>query len=104
MARDVETSSDPVYRSSLRELRWILFIWFIFLLWVVGYCGLFGYQTEEAALTTILGMPSWVFGGVFLPWIAATIVTCWFALTQIEDHPLQDPTADDETSGEPADG
>lgn len=102
MTRDDQTPSDPVFRSSLRELRSILVIWTVFLIWVVGYCGLFGYEptdpTEETALKTILGMPSWVFGGIFIPWIVATIVICWFALTQIEDHPLQDPVADDESS------
>lgn len=105
MTRDADNaSSDPVYRSSLRELRSILIIWFIFLLWVVGYCSLFGYHTEEATLTTVLGMPSWVFGGIFVPWIAATLLICCFALTKIEDHPLDDPAPEEETSQEPADG
>jgi hypothetical protein len=31
-----------------------------------------------------------VFWGVFVPWIVATLVTGWFALTQIEDHVLPD--------------
>ena len=104
MSHDIESSSDPVHRSSLRELRWILLLWLINLLWVVGYCRLFGYQSEGEPLTTVLGMPSWVFGGVFAPWIVATTVICWFALTQIEDHPLQDPAPEDATSREQTDG
>jgi hypothetical protein len=104
MARDAESSSDPVYRSSLRELRWILILWGINFAWVIGYCSLFGYQSEGEALTTVLGMPSWVFWGIFTPWIVATLVITWFALTQIEDHPLEDPDLDETTSGEPSDG
>jgi hypothetical protein len=104
MAREVESPSDPVYRSALRESRWILLIWLINMLWVVGYCGLFGYHIEDQTLTTVLGMPSWVFGGIFMPWIVATTVICWFAVTQIEDHPLEDAAAADEKLEEHTDG
>lgn len=104
MARDLESSPDPVYRSALRESRWILVLWLINMLWVVGYCSLFGYHSADEPLTTVLGMPSWVFGGIFMPWIVATTVISWFALTQIEDHPLHDPAPADEESEEQTDG
>ncbi|MGI9440973.1 MAG: hypothetical protein ACR2N1_00825 [Rubripirellula sp.] len=87
---------DPVYKSSLRELKWILVIWLVHFLWVVGYCSAFGYMprrytlTFSGYITTVIGMPSWVFWGVFVPWISASLVTTWFALTQIEDHDLPD--------------
>ena len=85
-----ETQADPVFASSLRELKWILVVWLVNFLWVVGYCAMYGYQSESRPLTTVLGMPSWVFGGIFAPWIVATVISSWFALTQMEDHPLEE--------------
>ncbi len=92
---------DPVYASSLRELKWILIIWLINAIWVVGYCVWFGYPDEERPLTTVLGMPSWVFWGVLVPWIVAATVSSWFALTQMEDHPLdeREPTVSEHNRG-----
>ncbi len=89
--------TNPVYTSSLRELKWILVIWTIAFLWVIGYCGLYSYlDTEQASsITTILGMPSWVFFGVFVPWIVGTTTSIWFAISQIEDLPLDHQTMDD---------
>ncbi len=90
MLKETEPPLDPVFKSSVRELRWILVIWFIHFIWVLGYCYTFGYPDSEQPLSTVLGMPSWVFWGVFAPWITATAISIWFALTQIEDHALTD--------------
>ena len=90
MIQEYDPPVDPVFKTSLRELKWIFVIWFVHFVWVVGYCYAFGYQTQENELTTVIGMPSWVFWGVFIPWISATLVSTWFALTQIEDHDLPD--------------
>lgn len=90
MKSDVKSSPDPVYQSSLRESRWILLFWVAFFVWVVGYSSLFGYPAEGEPIDTVIGMPAWVFWGVFLPWIISGLVTIWFALTQIEDHPLEE--------------
>ena len=99
---------DPVYVTSLREAYWIVAAWAVNCLWVVGYCRLRGYDSVDVEnLRTILGMPAWVFWGIFLPWIAATVFTIWFALKCIADHPLggesetgegaadRDPSGDD---------
>ena len=91
MAQEHDSPVDPVFASSLREFKWILLIWLVFFLWVIGYCYAFGYPDPETPLVTVIGMPSWVFWGIFLPWIAATLASTWFALTQIKDHPLPDP-------------
>ena len=100
---NTETQSDPVFASSLRELRWIVLIWLVNFCWVVGYCRAYGYPSEGQPLATVLGMPSWVFWGIFVPWIVAAVVTSWFALTQIEDHPLESSPAS-ETQGKRCDG
>lgn len=88
--------ADPLYRSSLRELRWIVSIWLVTFVWVIGYCRLFGYNGDQPVELT-LGMPSWVFWGIVIPWIVATVVSCWFALTQMQDHPLEDASPDEES-------
>lgn len=99
MDSDTNSSPDPVYRSSLRESRWILLYWAVFFVWVVGYSTLYGYPPEDQPLVTVLGMPSWVFWGVFLPWIVSGVIGIWFALTQIEDHPLDDVADAEDSDG-----
>jgi len=90
MAQEPDSPPDPVFESSLREFKWMLVIWLIHFLWVIGYCYAYGYPAPETPLVTVLGMPSWVFWGIFVPWIVATLISTWFALTQIKDHPLPD--------------
>lgn len=81
-------TNQSSFRSSLRELKWILAIWAVSFVWVFSYCAMFGYSTDNEIKLT-WGIPSWAFWGVFVPWTAATVVSCWFALTQMEDHPLE---------------
>jgi hypothetical protein len=90
MESDTKSSPDPVFQSSLRESWRILVFWAVFFVWVVGYSSLFGYPEEGEPIATVFGMPSWVFWGVFLPWIVSGAIMIWFALTQIEDHPLDE--------------
>lgn len=93
MSESSDASSDAIHSSSLREFWWILLIWGACFAWTIGYCRVFGYELDEPIALTF-GMPSWAFWGVFVPWGIATIVSCWFALTQMQDHPLDsDATA-----------
>jgi hypothetical protein len=93
---------DPLVSHSLREAKWIVVIWLVTFIWVVGYCARFGYHEAGTAVPTIFGMPSWVFWGVALPWAAATVVSSWFALFQIADDSLVgDPPAGDPPAGDP---
>ena len=80
-------SNDALFQSSRRELKWIVIIWAVTFAWVITYCRLFGYSSGEPVELT-LGIPSWAFWGVFAPWGIATGVSCWFALTKMQDHPL----------------
>ena len=99
-------STDPVYKSSFRESIWILGIWAACFLYTVIYCYLNGYLTHEphlnstgpaigslvgklesfnrlpASLTTPLGLgiPDWVFYGIFCPSAVAIIITIIFCL------------------------
>ena len=90
---------DPLYVSSLREAKGIATIWGVSFLWVLGYCTLFGYQTDATDLRLVWGMPSWVFWGILLPWIASVLATTWFALTQMKDHPLPEESQAERTNG-----
>ena len=102
MSQEPATPLDPVYESSLRESKWILAIWFLNFVWVMGYCGVYGYRPSDEPLTTVCGMPSWVFWGVIVPWLISAAVSTWFALTQIKDHPLPDgPLAKPREDGAP---
>jgi hypothetical protein len=85
--REVEFDGSLVTHT-LREAKWIVVIWAISFLWVIGYCSRYGATGEVGSMATVGGIPAWVFWGIALPWVIATIVTCWFALAYVVDEPL----------------
>ena len=85
------TIDDPLVIHSLREAKWIVVVWIVAFVWVVGYCGRYGYYREGEPAANVCGMPAWVFWGVALPWVTATVVSSWFAIFCITDEPLVDP-------------
>ncbi len=58
--------------------------WVACLLWSLGYSHFFGYGVAD--ITLVLGMPSWVFYGILLPWVAATAFSVWFSLCYMQDE------------------
>lgn len=96
---ETQQELDPVCVSSLRELIWIVVAWTVSFAWVIGYCTWRGYDGEPTEFTLVLGMPSWVFWGILLPWVVVTAFTIWFALTQMADHPLDDVVSEADESG-----
>ena len=79
----------------------ILAAFAVCLVWSVTWCYLAGYRGPgEAGLATVLGMPSWVFWGVLVPWLGADLFACWFCFFFMADDPLGE--CEDET--EPGDG
>ena len=95
---------DPVVVHSRREAIVILVLWAVCLAWTVGYSYLTGYHVDGPVSIT-LGMPTWVFKGVFVPWIAATIVSVVYALWFIADddlgeHEMPPTDAPDDGAGE----
>ncbi|MGB7345644.1 MAG: DUF997 family protein [Pirellulaceae bacterium] len=95
-----ELPPDPIFASSIAELKWILVAWAVSCLWVVGYSVMFGYNIDPDNLQLVWGMPAWVFWGVLLPWICSTMFTIWFARYRMIDQPL--PTAPDEVVASPS--
>lgn len=82
---------DPLLRSSRREMRVALIFWAVFATWVVGAGKWLAYQKLEDGelIQTVMGVPSWVFWVVVLPWIVATVFTIGFATFYMKDHDLE---------------
>ena len=79
-ASDNESGLAPSFLQARRELFVILAGFTIFLIWVLLTCWILGYEAEEGKIDTILGLPDWVFLGVALPWLGASVFTFWFCL------------------------
>lgn len=95
MTSPTETGSehyelDPVFLNSRREAIAIFLLWFFCLLWTVPVSYALGYGQEvvPGQVPTVMGMPSWVFWGLLLPWLAADGVTIWFCFRFIQNDDL----------------
>ena len=60
-------------------------IWFVFFLWVIGVSYPMGYGDIDPA-DTVFGFPAWVFWGIFLPFVVATVLNSVFALVYLKDE------------------
>ncbi len=80
------TSQPLSARTSRREAGLILGIWGAFALWVLGYASLYAYRVDPAEVSLTLGLPSWVFWGIALPWMAATLTTILFSTRIMRDE------------------
>ena len=68
-----DDETDPVLKNSRREAIIIGLAWLAATVYCCGYCYLFGYIRAGRPLGVedvrpILGMPSWVFWGIMVPW------------------------------------
>lgn len=87
---------DPTYLHSLRELVVILILFAVFCGWSILICGLLGYRNADGTdgsgeqIALVLGMPAWVFWGIFLPWIAVDVVAVWFCFFFMKVDDLED--------------
>lgn len=81
---------DPVFLNSRREAIVIFFIWFVAMLWAVPVSYIFGYVdvTDPGSFSTTWGIPTWLFWGILVPWIAADIVTTWFCFCYMKDDDI----------------
>lgn len=92
---DPEYELDPTYSNSLKETKVILVIFAVWATYTLTVAYQLGYPTppksesEPAAeLSTFLGMPSWVFWSIVVPWLAANIVTGWFCFGYFSNDAL----------------
>ena len=87
---------DPVFVNSLRETIVIISLFLFFMFWSVCvsfYMGLDStyVKSNVEEMSLVWGMPSWVFYGVFLPWMIVNIVGVWFCFGFMKDDELDDP-------------
>ena len=85
--------TDPVLKHSQREALIIAGAWLASTIYSCAYSYLFGYIRPGAALGVedvrpMLGMPSWFFWGVLVPWGACALFTFWFAGFVMTDDDL----------------
>ena len=94
----MENPGDDATRSLVancrREMKWMFLFWLLALVWVVGYCSLFGNANEEQPTPTILGLPAWVVWGVFVPWLLSMLFSSFFALRIMADDDLEGSNGD----------
>jgi hypothetical protein len=97
---------DPrvrLLRNARREALIVLAVWAACLLWVVGFSYLRGYQhppehplveagiaraRDAADFSSVAGIPDWLFAGVALPWLIATLFTIVFGMRILRDDDL----------------
>ncbi len=79
---------DPTFLHTRREAWLILAAWLVCLVWTVGYSAVAGYGSPTEEIPITLGMPSWVFWGVLVPWGTATVFSVWFGLFYMADDDL----------------
>jgi hypothetical protein len=85
--------TDPALRNARREAIIIGLAWLASTVYSCGYCYAFGYITTAHArgvdeIQPILGMPSWFFWGVIVPWAACAVFTFGFAGFVMADDDL----------------
>ncbi|MEQ8787760.1 MAG: DUF997 family protein [Pirellulaceae bacterium] len=84
-------SYDPVFVHARRETVVIIALFAFFCVWSIVVCYLLGYRdpSEAAAEVSItFGMPTWVFWGLFVPWIAVDVVAVWFCFFFMKNDEL----------------
>ena len=92
----------PVFVNSRREAIIIFCVWGLGLIWAVPFCYLNGYPAEVDAtdFSTTLGIPTWLFWGILIPWIAADVFTTWFCFCFMKDDDLEGKPESQADAGE----
>ena len=95
---------DTVFLNSRREAVVIFSIWLAGLLWAVPFCYLTGYinNYDPQTFTTTLGIPTWLFWGIAVPWLVADIITTWFCFWYLKDDDLGEMETESEDKRPPA--
>jgi len=87
---DPDLEYDPVFLHSRREAVIIFCLWVMALLWVVPFCYFNGYggNVDPNTISMIMGVPTWLFWGIFVPWLVADVFTIWFCFCYMKDDDL----------------
>ena len=94
---------DPVFLNARREAITIFFVWLAGLAWAVPFCYWNGYldRYDPETFTTTLGVPTWLFWGIAVPWLVADLVTTWFCFFYMKDDDLGQAEEPAAAVGEP---
>ncbi|MCA9093245.1 MAG: hypothetical protein KDA68_07140 [Planctomycetaceae bacterium] len=97
-----EPREDPILISSRREAILVAGLWIAAMIYSVLFSWHFGYPDSLEAvkaedITFVWGVPFWVFWGVFVPWIACSIISILIGLLCMKDEPLGEDVGDDES-------
>ncbi len=80
---------DPLVVHARRQALVILAAFVVCLIWSISWCCLLGYpEPDGGPAAKVLGIPSWVFWSVLVPWIAADLFAFWFCFVFMADDPL----------------
>ncbi len=84
---------DPIFLHSRREAIVIFCIWLLGFAWAVPYCYFNGYlgnitDFDPHNVSTIFGVPTWLFWGIAVPWVVADLLTTWFCFFFMKDDDL----------------
>ncbi len=93
---------DPVYTNAKREAKFILSCFAVFAVYTLSTCYGLGWhpdRTVDPEPSMLLGIPSWVFWGILIPWLFATVVTGWFCFRFMRDDAITDTQEAEAASG-----
>ena len=84
---------DPVFVHSWYEALVIVSLFTFFMFWTVGVSFVTGLEqnylpANGKPLELVWGMPSWVFYGIFLPWMVVNLIGIWFCFFFMKDDDL----------------
>ena len=71
------------FRRTRREALLAGSLWVVFAIWVISVSYHLGYDRQELSLT--LGLPTWVFWGVVVPWVTAVVANTILAFFVLAD-------------------
>ncbi|MAR71993.1 MULTISPECIES: DUF997 family protein [unclassified Halomonas] len=73
------------YMRTRREAMVAGIIWIVFLVWTVGVSYILGYRNND--LSTTMGIPTWIFWGVLVPFYVAALTNSIYAFFYLQDDP-----------------
>ena len=98
---------DPVFVNAKREAKIILVSFAVFAVYTLSVSYSLGWHSDHPGDTEpsmVLGIPSWVFWGILVPWIFANLVTGWFCFRFMRDDLLTDTQQAADSPGDASGG
>ncbi len=94
-------SQSAHFQQCLREAKFVGLTWVIVMIYTCTVIISQGYvpvDERPAHPALVLGIPSWVFWGLFVPWFAMIVVTWCFAIFYLKDDEpyMEFPSVDNE--------